>query len=291
METFRSEGEFVEKACRLVKHCLRAVPETFKRLIVPLGQLLVRDFNISQHSSYLYTAEVLVQEYGQDPDMRQALAELFGSLASDGVRITQQRMTASPFGADNVDELIEDLYGMIERFLRYSPTIVVKARQGLQATLALLVPVFARMRRAETIEAVSAFTEGMFGGEWTQSIDIGTVSNDDVNAIRNALNELAPVLVEELFALLVSVCNRPMRQAIPSLLTAINSFDHQQFSNDWLVKGLRRIPANVMTDPDKQAALAPLSSLEEERSVSNTVDDILYRAELVGRRMRNETKQ
>jgi tetrahydromethanopterin S-methyltransferase subunit F len=46
-----------------------------------------------------------------------------------------------------------------------------------------------------------------------------------------------------------------------------------------------------MTDRDKQAALAPLSSLEEERSVSNTVDDILYRAELVGRRMRNETKQ
>lgn len=290
MDTFRSEADFVEKTCRLIKHSLRAVPEIFKRLVVPVGQLLVRDFAISQHSSYLYTAEVLVQEYGQDADVRPALADLFGSLAADGVRILQQRMTATPFGTDNVDELIEDLYGMIERFLRYSPTIVVKARAGLQATLGLLVPVFARMRRGETIDAVSAFTEAMFGGEWTQSIDIGTVSNDDVNAIRAALNELAPVLVEEMFALLVSVCSRPMRHAIPSLLTAINSFDHSRFSNDWIVRGLRRIPANVMTDRDKQAAIAPLSNLEDERSVANAVDDILYRAELVGRRMRNETK-
>jgi transportin-3 len=293
METFRSESDFVEKSCRLLKHAMRSVPEPFKRVLVPLGQLLVRDFNISQHSSYLYTAEVLVAEYGQDSDMRQALAELFASLASDGVRIAQQRMNATPFADSetNVDELIEDLYGMIERFLRYSPTIVVKAHLGLQAVLGLLVPVFARIKRAETIEAVSAFTESIFGGEWAQSIDIGTVSSADVDSIRKSLHQLAPVLVEELFALIVSVCSRPFRRVIPSLLMAINMFDSERFRTDWCVRGLQRIPSNVMTDRDKHAALATLTSLDDERSVSNAVDDILYRAELVGRRVRNELKQ
>ena len=291
METFRSESEFIEKSCRLLKHALRCVPDGFKRLVIPLGQLLVRDFSASHHSSYLYTAEVLVQEYGQDADMRAALTDLFARLASDGVRITHQRMTATPFGTDNVDELIEDLYGMIERFLRYSPTIVVKARDGIQAVLQLLIPVFSRIRRAETIEAVSAFTEGMFGGTWTQSIDIGTVSNEDVEAIRHSLTQIAPVLVEEIFALLVAVCSRSMRQAIPNILMVVNSFDHSAFSSDWVIRGLRRVPLSVMTDRDKQAALTALVNLEDERTVSNAVDDILYRAELVGRRIRNEIKQ
>ena len=290
METFRAEADFAEKSCRLVKHCLRCVPETFKQLIVPVGQLLIRDFSSAQHSSYLYMAEVLAQEYGQEPDMRLALSELFSNLASEGVRITQQRMQATAFGADNVDELIEDLYGMIERFLRYSPSIVVKAGPALKAVLDLLIPVYARIRRAETIEAVSAFVEGMYCGEWTQTIDIGTVSNEDVMGIRAALNTLAPALVQQLFVLLLSVCNRPMRQAIPSLLMALNGFDQTAFRNDWIMRGLQQIPASVMTDRDKQAALPALVNIDDERSLNNAVEDILYRAELVGRRMRNETK-
>jgi transportin-3 len=290
MEPFRAEADFAEKSCRLIKHCLRCVPESFKQLIVPVGQLLIRDFSSAQHSSYLYMAEVLAQEYGQEPDMRLALSELFSSLASEGVRITQQRMQATAFGADNVDELIEDLYGMIERFLRYCPTIVVKSRQALKAILDLLIPVYGRMRRAETIEAVSAFVEGMYSGEWTHTIDIGTVSNEEVMSIRSGLHTLAPALVQQLFVLLLSVCNRPMRQAIPSLLIAINGFDQAAFRSDWIVRGLQQIPASVMTDRDKQAALHALVNLDDERSLNNAVEDILYRAELVGRRMRNETK-
>ena len=290
METFRSDSELVEKGCRLIKHSLRTVPEVFKRLLIPLGQLLIRDFSATQHSSYLYTAEVLVQEYGQDAEVRPALTELFRSLASDGVRITQQRITSSQFGQDTVDELIEDLYGMIERFLRFSPTIVVKSGASIQAVIGLLVPVFARISRTETIEAVSAFTEQLYSGQWTHSIDIGTVSNDEVMAIRKALSDVAPVLVQELFALLISVCNRPMRHAIPSLLMTINTFDQQAYRTDWLPRGLQRVPVSIMTDRDKGSAAAALSSLDDERAVTSCVEDILYRAELVGRRMRNELK-
>ena len=290
MELFRSESDLVEKGCRLIKHCLRCIPDNFKPVVVPLGQLLVRDFSASQHSSYLYMAEVLAQEYGQDADMRQSLSELFASLASDGVRITHQRMGATPFGTDNVDELIEDLYGMIERFMRYAPTIVLQARAGLEAVIGLLVAVFARIRRVETIEAVSAFTENMYGGQWMHAIDVGFVSNDDVATVRNALTQLAPLLVQELVGLLVSVCNRPMRLAIPSLLMVINGFDPNAFRSDWMVRGLQRIPPSIMTDTDKQAALASLVSLDDERTVNNAVEDILYRSELVGRRVRNEDK-
>ena len=288
METFRSEAELIEKACRLVKHTLRCVPDVFKQLLVPLGQLLVRDFNACQHSSYLYTAEVLVQEFGQDVDVREALTDLFSRLATDGGRIVQQRMTAQAFGQDSVDELIEDLFGMMERFLRYSPTIVVKSRAAVITVIGLVVPVFARITRRGTIEAVSAFTEEIFAGQWTHSVEIGTVTTDDVMAIRVALVEIAPVLVQELFSLLVTVCTRPMRHAIPSLLMTLHQFDENAFRNDWVIRGLQRVPASVMTDRDKQAAASTLCNPEDERAINACVEDILYRSELVGRRMRNE---
>jgi len=291
MEDFRSDYDFIEKSCRLLKHALRCVPDVFKRILLPVGQLLVRDFSIAQHSSYLYLAEVLSQEFGQDQDTRQALSELFSSLASEGVRIVHQRIGTSQFGGqDTVDELIEDLYGMMERFVRNSPAIVVKARNALQAVIALLIPVLTRIRRGETVDAVSAFIEQLYSGDWTQGVDIGTVSNEDVMAIKRSLHDLAPSLVPELFSLLVSVCSRAMRQAIPSILMTINSFDHENFKNDWVIRGLQRVPVNVMTDRDKQDAVAALCSLDDERAVNNCVEDILYRAELVGRRSRNELK-
>lgn len=288
MEDFRSDSEFIEKACRLLKHTLRCIPCAFKQILVPLGQVIVRDFSIAQHSSYLYTAEILAHEFGQDPDTRFALSELFASLASEGARIAHQRMTSTQFGVDTVDELIEDLYGMIERFIRNSPTIVVKSRQALQAIITLLVPVFSRIRRSETIEAVSAFTEQLYHGEWTHGDDIGTVSNEDVIGIKRALFDIAPSLVMGLFDLLASVCSRTMRESIPSILMAINGFDHEHFRNDWLIRGLQRLPANVMTERDKQEAVVALCSLDDDRRVIRCVQDILYRAELVGRRVRNE---
>jgi hypothetical protein len=70
----------------------------------------------------------------------------------------------------------------------------------------------------------------------------------------------------------------------------INGFDPNAFRSDWMVRGLQRIPPSIMTDTDKQAALASLVSLDDERTVNNAVEDILYRSELVGRRVRNEDK-
>lgn len=292
METFRAESDLVEKACRLIKHAMRSVSDVFKVLVVPIGQILVRDFPVTQHSSYLYTAEVLAHQYGHDLSARAALSDIFSNLATQGVRITHQRLTSAGVfeSGDTVDELIEDLFGMIERFLRFSPTIVVKSQAAIGAVLNLLVPVFSRMRREETIEAVSAFTEQIYGGEWTHSIDIGSVTNDEVMAIRSALIGVAPLLVQELIGLLVSVCNRSMRIAIPSILLTLNNFEHNLYKADWIVKGLQRVPVSIMTERDKEAALQSLISLDDERIVQHCVEDILYRSELVGRRMRNELK-
>ena len=291
METFRSEPDLVEKSCRLIKHALRSVPDYFKQVLIPLGQLLIRDFAQCQHSSYLYTAEVLGQEYATESDARPALSELFDNLVSAGVRLLETKLHANPVFAgspNNVDELCEDLFGMIERYLRFCPAIVVRS-QSLLPVLRVLVPSFKSMKRRETVEAVSAFVEQIYSGDWARNFGSSeTVSDTDVITVRKGLAELAPVLIVEVFNLVIQVCGRAMRVAIPSIIMVMNNFDPEAFKNDWIVRGLSRVPASVMTDKDKHAAILDLCSFDDERAVTRCIEDILYRAELVNRRVRNE---
>ena len=293
MGQFRSEPDIVEKCCRLVKHCLRAVPDFFKKVLIPLGQLLIRDFSQSQHSSYLYTAEVLGQEYAPESDVRPALSELFDNLVSAGVRLLETKLHATPVFAgspDNVDELSEDLFGMIERYLRFCPAIVIRS-QSLVPVLRVLVPTVKSMKRRETVEAVSAFVEQIYSGQWAYNFgSLETVGDADVLSVRKNLEELAPILIVQLFDLMVQVCGRALRMSIPSILMTINGFDPIKYESDWIIKGLARVPVSVMTDKDKQSALQALCSTEDERAVTRCIEDILYRAELVNRRVRNEQK-
>ena len=292
MDKYKCESDFIEKACRLLKHSIRACPSVFVNCLIPIGHVLVRDFPLVQHSSYLYTAEVLVQEFGQDPAAGPALMELFDSLVRAGTHILESRLSGvhtSSFGEENVDELIEDLYGMMERFLRFAPSCFLKAKSVPQA-LGQLVPVIAHIKRSETIEAVSAFVEQVYAGEWTHSADISScaVSNTEVVAIRQTLSQLAPMLVDQLFRTIVSVCGRAMRQAIPSMLMTINQFDPETYQKVWLVHSVGVIPISIMTERDKTEALVALANSTEERTVANCVNEMIYRAELVDRRLRNE---
>jgi transportin-3 len=291
METFKSEPDLVEKSCRLVKHSLRAVPDFFKQVLIPLGQLLIRDFAQCQHSSYLYTAEVLGQEYAKEADVRPALSELFDNLVSSGVGLLESKLHATPVfsgSPDNLDELSEDLFGMIERYLRFCPAIVIRS-QSLLSVFRVLVPTIKSMKRRETIEAVSAFVEQIYSGQWTHNKgSLESVSDTEVVSVRKNLLELAPLVIVQLFDLVVQVCGRAMRVAIPSILMVMNSFDPHAFGADWIVRGLSRVPTSVMTDKDKHEAIKALCSIDDERAITRCVEDILYRAELVNRRVRNE---
>merc|ERR1711935_818779 len=73
---FPGEPRVAEKCCRVVKHSMRCTPTCFRPLVASLGQTLIQAFAACQHSSYLYSAEVLASTYGSDPEMQPALKEL-----------------------------------------------------------------------------------------------------------------------------------------------------------------------------------------------------------------------
>lgn len=94
----------VEKSCRLLKHSMRCVPDLFKPNLSDVARTLVTAFQQHQHSSYLYSAEILAHTYAKDPEIVPVLTELFNQLSSIGL----QCLMHSKDKLEEITELVED---------------------------------------------------------------------------------------------------------------------------------------------------------------------------------------
>merc|ERR1719272_1372426 len=151
------DAKVVEKSCRLLKHCMRCVPDLFKHNASGLAAYLVPAFQSHQHSSYLYSAEILANTYAHDPEIAPVLTHLFHQLSSTALQCLMVAKEQSQL--ENITELVEDFYGMFERYLRYTPSIVLEA-PTLPATLQLFHSVIF-VQQKDAIEAIIAFIEAV----------------------------------------------------------------------------------------------------------------------------------
>merc|ERR1712070_819075 len=107
------DPKVVEKSCRLLKHSIRCVPDLFKPTVPAVAQTLVPAFQAHQHSSYLYSAEILANTYGEDPEVVPVLTQLFHALSTTSLQCLMQASGR----LEEITELVEDFYGMFERYL------------------------------------------------------------------------------------------------------------------------------------------------------------------------------
>ena len=83
---------------------MRCVPDLFKPNLSDVARTLVTAFQQHQHSSYLYSAEILAHTYAKDPEIVPVLTELFNQLSSIGL----QCLMHSKDKLEEITELVED---------------------------------------------------------------------------------------------------------------------------------------------------------------------------------------
>merc|ERR1719272_711503 len=157
LQTHPGDPKVVEKSCRLLKHSMRCVPDLFKPNVSAVASTLIPAFQSHQHSSYLYSAEILANTYAHDPEIVPVLTHLFHELSSTALRCLLVAKEQNQL--ENVTELVEDFYGMFERYLRYAPTIVLEA-PTLPPTLLLWNAVIF-VQQKDAVEAIIAFIESV----------------------------------------------------------------------------------------------------------------------------------
>jgi len=279
-----SDGKVVEKSCRLLKHSMRCVPDLFKPNVPDVAQQLVVAFQQYQHSSYLYSAEILANTYASDPEIVPVLAQLFNQLSGIGL----QCLVAAKDRLEEITELVEDFYGMFERYLRYVPMVVLEA-PTLAPTLQLWnVVIFVQQKDA--IEAIIAFIEAVLA-LIAESARVGRRMIDERKAqqgqlLRPQVLQVGPAFVEALFRLIAAVPTRYVQESIPSILDGMRGAFPQEFPG-WLENAMLKLPPSVCSKVEMQKFGEQLLRGDDSQSYE-AVQDLCYRCEQVALRNRGQ---
>jgi len=276
-----ADGKVVEKSCRLLKHSMRCVPDLFKPNVPNVAATLIPAFQAHQHSSYLYSSEILANSYAHDPEVVPVLTQLFHALSSTAL----QRLANAHDHLEEIAELAEDFYGMFERYLRYAPNIVLGA-PTLGPTLQLWhVVIF--IQQKEAVEAIIAFIEAVLyliadSSRGHRQMDEKACSHGA--QLRPHVLQVCPGLVESIFKLIAGVPTRYVQEAIPSVLHCLRNAYPQEFPT-WLEAGFHVLPPSAAS-PAERMKLAEQIAQKDESSVYSALQDLCYRCEQVALRSR-----
>jgi len=282
LEWHPSDSKVVEKSCRLLKHSMRCVPDLFKPLVPAVASTLVPAFQTHQHSSYLYSAEILANTYASDPEIVPVLTSLFHQLSTHAL----QCLVNAREHLETITELVEDFYGMFERYLRYAPMIVLEA-PTLPPTLALWHDVIF-VQQKDAIEAVIAFMEAVLAliaeshKPDPRFADERKVRHGQL--LRPHALQVGPGLVVSVFKLIAGVPTRYVQETLPAVIDCIRNAFPQEFPS-WLEAGLKQLPPSVAS-PAEQLKLGEQLCRGDECMVYDAVQDVCYRCEQVTLRTR-----
>lgn len=118
---FPQDTELAEKICRLHKHTLRAVGAvTYAPMLDALMEELVRSFERSRQSPFLYAASICVSEYGRDPSCARKLFDMINALATSAFSFLQNLhdLTHHP-------DVVEEFFYLMGRMVSYSPDLLI----------------------------------------------------------------------------------------------------------------------------------------------------------------------
>jgi transportin-3 len=118
---FPQDNVLAEKICRFHKHALRACGSTaYAPMIDALIQQLVKSYERSRQSPFLYAASICVAEYGRDPSCAQKLFDMISALAIASFSFLRhlQDLTQHP-------DVVEELFYLMGRMISYCPDPLV----------------------------------------------------------------------------------------------------------------------------------------------------------------------
>lgn len=283
--THPADANVVEKSCRLLKHSLRCVPDLFKPNVPAVAAVLIPAFQQHQHSSYLYTAEFLADAYASDPETVPVLTGIFNQLSNTALTVLMN----SRDQLEELSELVEDFYGMFERFLRFAPTIVLEAPTLPAAMQLWHIAIF--VQHQKTIEAIIAFIEAVFTAIAPSTRNAHRHSDDHRMIIGQKLRPHAltvgPGLVEAIVRLMAQVPTRYVTEAIADILESIQLAFPQEFPA-WLEASMQHLPLSVASKAEQQK-FGEQVLRGEHHAVYDAVQDLVYRCEQVA--LRNRGRQ
>eukprot|EP00980_Cylindrotheca_fusiformis_P004077 scaffold880_cov132-Cylindrotheca_fusiformis.AAC.73 len=120
---FPQDNNLAEKICRLHKHALRTCGSAaYAPILDSLINELVKSFERSRQSPFLYAASICVTEYGRDPSCAQKLFDMISAMAATSFSFLRDLndLTQHP-------DVVEELFYLMGRMVSHCPDPLVKS--------------------------------------------------------------------------------------------------------------------------------------------------------------------
>jgi len=182
---FPRDVNIAEKICRCYKHALRSCGAAFAPLLEGLVKALLRNFEGSFMSPYLYAASICITEFGQDGTYGQLLFYMTNELSNTAFRRFQtlDDFTGHP-------DVVEEYFYLVGRAVSHCPQDLV--RSPLLKSVFQCAYVGMRVQHREAHKGILVFLEN--------ALSLG-MDMDGPNARRA---DLIPTCLEPLQAVIVS---------------------------------------------------------------------------------------
>eukprot|EP00929_Paragymnodinium_shiwhaense_P119500 TRINITY_DN91410_c0_g1_i1.p1 TRINITY_DN91410_c0_g1~~TRINITY_DN91410_c0_g1_i1.p1 ORF type:complete len:963 (+),score=250.38 TRINITY_DN91410_c0_g1_i1:149-3037(+) len=281
LSTHPGDPKVVEKSCRLLKHSMRCVPDQFKVNVQGVAQLLMTSFQQHQHSSYLYIPQILADTYSKEPEIVPMLAELFNGLSATAIQV----LNANVACLEHHTELVEDFYGLFERYMRFVPDIVVQAPTLMP--MMQLWPAVIFVQQKEALEAIIALMEIILAACLADSAGPMTFRDESAavraQALRPTVVQVCPAFTDALFRLMAGVPTKYAQMSIPSLIHHLRRAFPQEFPA-WLEAAFRHLPPSAVSQAERQHLGEQIVRGRTESDCTSVIDDLCYRCEQVALR-------
>ncbi|KAF5398825.1 Transportin-3 [Paragonimus heterotremus] len=114
----------MEHACRLIRFIVRCFSVHLRELLPEIAEKIVLAYTTGgQHSSFLYLASVLVDEFGELPDCRVGLVRVYEALGGPTLK-----MLHGP-GLVQQPHTVEDLYRLCTRLVQHCAAVFLASEQ------------------------------------------------------------------------------------------------------------------------------------------------------------------
>ncbi|KAI1711641.1 exportin 1-like protein domain-containing protein [Ditylenchus destructor] len=117
MEQFQQKERIVEKCCRTIRFVIRSMGIQSIIFIGELADQVKRIYSKQPHSSFLYLASIIVDEYGVIEQVQPGLMELLYALSEHSFKL----LNGSQNGLRDHPDTVDDLFRLVIRFAQRLP--------------------------------------------------------------------------------------------------------------------------------------------------------------------------
>ncbi|CAF3341773.1 unnamed protein product [Rotaria sp. Silwood1] len=234
---YRSSGKLSECWSRTIRFIIRSMRSHAKIFFQPIVELIISSYDDVPHSCFLYLISIIIDEYGNDQDLKPSIIVMSEHLTTKTFSILNK-----PDGFKQNPDLVDDFYRLSSRLLQRCPLEYLKSGV-IQPIIEQIIP-NSHLEHRDASSSMIAFLQTLV--KLTSHKNKEIKNKSELSEIRSLSMSLCETYIPNLLtafirAIVISRVPSSIRSSISEFVSEVKTYMSDKFPQ-WLQKSLTEIP-------------------------------------------------